>query len=226
MKKDYPEISDDLIKNVKDIDNVRPLSRVMEWIYYRIKSEDSVQIRKALDEAFDRVIKELLDNDFVKKWRSPATHIDEALRLASSRWLNWIPKKLLDLLDAEDLLPLIMGLTGESPDPDKDIYAQAAYKENIWKEDDNIRFLLYGHTHAPLQIPLDKKEDREVIYLNTGTWRNRIYKTVGLDKSPDFIELKQMTYLIFYGKDEDKDGKVPDTLSFDVWTGMKKKYYE
>jgi hypothetical protein len=119
-----------------------------------------------------------------------------------------------------------LGLTGESSDPDKDIYAQAAYKENIWKEDDNIRFLLYGHTHAPLQIPLDRKEDREVIYLNTGTWRNRIYKTIGLDKSPDFIELKQMTYLIFYGKDEDKDGKIPDTLSFDVWTGMKKKYYK
>jgi hypothetical protein len=38
-------------------------------------------------------------------------------------------------------------------------------------------------------------------------------------------KLKQMTYLIFYGKDEDMDDKVPDTLSFDVWTGLKKKYY-
>lgn len=106
LKNVYPEISDELIKNVKDIDNVRPLSRVMEWIYYRIKSEDSLQIRRALNEAFAKIIRELLDNDFVKKWRSPATHIDEALRLASSRWLNWIPKTLLDLLDAEDLLPL------------------------------------------------------------------------------------------------------------------------
>jgi len=225
LKNVYPEISDELIKNVKDIDNVRPFSRVMEWIYYRIKSEDSLQIRKVLDEVFDRVIKELLDNDFVRKWRCPTTHIDEALRLASSRWLNWIPKTLLDLLDAEDLLPLIMGMTSESPDPDKDIYAQAAYKESIWKENDNIRFLLYGHTHTPLQVPLDKKEDQEVLYLNTGTWRNRIYKTIGLDKSPDFIELKQMTYSIFYRKDEDLGGKIPNTVSFDVWTGSKKKYY-
>lgn len=221
----YRKIPDELIENLKDIDNVRPLSRVMEWIYYRIKHEDSKLIRKVLDDAFDRVIKELLDNDFVRKWRSPATRIDEALRAASSRWLSWLPKGLLDMLDAEDLLPLVMGMTDDPSDPEKDIYMQAAYQEHIWKENNEIRFVLYGHTHTPLQRPLDGEKGREVIYLNTGTWRNRIHKTVGLDKAPDFIELKQMTYSIFYRKDEDMRGKLPDTLSFDMWTGSKKKYY-
>jgi len=72
---------------------------------------------------------------------------------------------------------------------------------------------------------LDNEKGREVIYLNPGTWRNRIYKTVELDKAPDFIELKQMTYSMFYRKDEDMDGKVPNAVSFDVWTGSKKKHY-
>lgn len=224
-KEKYPEIPDELIENLKDIDNVRPLSRVMEWIYYRIKQEDSKLIRKVLDEALDRVIRELIDNDFVRRWRSPVTHIDEALRAASSRWLSWLPKSLLDMLDAEDLLPLVMGVTDESCDPEKDVYAQAAYKERIWKENNEIRFILYGHTHTPLQCPLEVERGREVFYINTGTWRNRIYKTIGLDRAPDFVEIKQMTYLIFYGKDEDTKGKSPHTLSFEMWTGFKKKCY-
>jgi len=225
MKNTYPEITHELIEKTKDIDNVRPLGRVMEWIYYRIKSEDSIQIRKALDEVFETVIKELLDNDFVKKWRSPATRLDEAIRALSSRWLSWIPKTLLDMIDAEDLLPLVTGLVGESQDPEKDIYLQAAYQERVWRENSDICFILYGHTHTPLQRPLDNERGREVIYLNTGTWRNRIYKTVELDKAPDFVELKQMTYSIFYRKDEDMNGKIPNTISFDIWTGSKKKHY-
>ncbi len=32
-------------------------------------------------------------------------------------------------------------------------------------------------------------------------------------------------HTIFYRKDEDVGGKVPNTVSFDVWTGLKKKYY-
>jgi UDP-2,3-diacylglucosamine pyrophosphatase LpxH len=225
IRADYPEVTEEMVETTKDIDNVRPLSSVMEWIYYRIKKEDHGRVREAFDEVFDRVIKELLDNKLVRQWRSPHTHIDEVLRIASSRWLSWLPKGLADLLDAEDLLPLVMGMTGGPDDPEKDIYTQAAYNESIWRENKEIQSILYGHTHKPLQHPLDGEEGHEVFYINTGTWRNRIHKTVGLDKAPDFVDLKQMTYTIFYRKDEDTNGKKPDTLSFDMWTGTKKKYY-
>jgi UDP-2,3-diacylglucosamine pyrophosphatase LpxH len=219
--KKYSQITDDFIEKTKDIDNVRPLSQVLEWIYYKIKKEDSGQIRKALDEAFDKIVKELLEIELVQKWRSPKTHWDEAIRIISSRWLKWIPKTLLDKIDAEDLLPLFLGMIGGRDD----IFINAAYQERIWKEKKEINFILYGHTHSPLQRPLDSVGDREVLYINTGTWRNRIYKTVELDKAPDFIELKQMTYSIFYRKDEDKRRKKKDTMSFDTWTGSKKKFY-
>jgi hypothetical protein len=146
-------------------------------------------------------------------------------RLTSSRWLRWIPKKLLDLLDSEDLLPLFMGMTGGPDDPEKDPYLKAAYGENIWKENEEIRFILYGHTHRPLQRAMEGEKGREIFYINTGTWRNRIQKTVELDRAPDFVDLKQMTYSIFYRKDEDMRGKKPGTVSFDVWTGTKRKVY-
>lgn len=51
-------------------------------------------------------------------------------------------------------------------------------------------------------------------------------KTVALDRVPDFIESKQMTYSIFYRRDEDLSGKKTGTVSFDVWTGVKKKYFK
>lgn len=50
----YPAVTPELIDNVKDIDYVRPVNRVMEWIYYRIKG-DSGEVRKALDDTFAEV---------------------------------------------------------------------------------------------------------------------------------------------------------------------------
>ena len=225
LRKAYPKVTKEMVESTRDIDNVRPLSAVMEWIYYRIKKEDHSQVREALDKAFDTIVKDLLDFKLVRQWRSPHTYVDEALRLISNRWLSWLPKSLLDAFDAEDLLPLLLGMTGEPEEPEKDIYTHAAYRENVWREENAIRFILYGHTHVPLQRPLDGEGGREVFYLNTGTWRNRIYKTVGLDKAHDFVELKQMTFSIFYRKDEDPEGKRPGTMSFEVWTGTKKKDY-
>lgn len=225
LRKKYPGITKELVESTKDIDNVRPLSSVMEWIYYRFKKEDHSKFREAFDEAFGRVIKELLDNKLVSQWRSPHTHIDEVLRLASSRWLSWFPKGLVDALDAEDLLPLMMGMIGGPDDPEKDPYTIAAYGERIWRENRGIQFILYGHTHMPVQRAMDGQGGREVFYINTGTWRTRIHKTIGLDKAPDFVDLKQITYTVFYRKDEDTRGKEPETLSFDIWTGTKKKHY-
>lgn len=222
LRAKYPAVTSELIESVKNIDNVRPIGRVMEWIYYRIKG-DSGEVRKALDETFDEVVRELLDIELVQQWRSPETHVDEGLRALSSRWLKWIPKRLVDRLDAEDILPLFIGMPGHSRDPNRDPYTIGAYNERIWRANRKIRYILYGHTHTPLQRPLDVLDEREILYINSGTWRPRMVKTVGLDEAPDFIGLKQMTYSIFYREDEDMHNKKPGTVNFEVWTGTKKK---
>ncbi|MBW1998664.1 MAG: hypothetical protein JRJ29_11945 [Deltaproteobacteria bacterium] len=221
----YPGVTPELIESTRDIDNVRPLGSIMEWIYYRIKRDDRGKVRKAFERVFETVVRDLLDHPLVQQWRSPRTHVDEALRLASNPWISWLPKGIVELMDIEDLLPLLVGMAGGPDSPEKDVYTQAAYNERVWKEGRSIGFILYGHTHTPVIRPLDVEGGREVFYLNTGTWRDRIYKTVGLDRAYDFVNLKQMTYTIIFREDEDTRGKEAGTLSFDVWTGTKKKHY-
>lgn len=230
LRKEYTDIAkedfDELVEHAKDIDNIRPLSKVVEWMHYRIKSEDDARVRGVLDRAFKQVVKEFLDIDFV---RNSKTYKNALLHILSNPLASWFAKGLIGLLVSENVLPVLMGMSDEPENPEKSTLAIAAYKEPIWRNDDKIQFILYGHTHAPLQMPLDIKKgakEKEVIYLNTGTWRNRIIKTMELDQPPDFIELKVMTYGIFYRRDEDTGWKEPGTVSFDVWTGAKKKVYE
>ena len=73
--------------------------------------------------------------------------------------------------------------------------------------------------------PLDVVNGRDIIYLNTGTWRGRFYRTISLDKTADFIGMKQLTYLVFYNVEEDKKDKELGTIGFESWTGNQKKAY-
>lgn len=228
LKDKYPSVSDRLVENLKDIDNVRPLENIMEWFHNQIEQESSQEVRQALDETFDRVLSDFLDIEFVQNWRSPDTYWDEFLRLISSRWLQWVPNTILGLTNTANLLPRVLpivkrlqGDTNEAVDP----YTAAAYHEPSWRQRSPIRYILYGHTHRALLRPLDVLDGREIIHLNTGTWREQIDRTIPLDESANFVKLKQMTYAVFYNKDEDKSGKEPGTVSFDMWTGHKKKYY-
>ena len=219
------ELSAGLAEQMKDMDLVRPLSSIIEWFYYRIQEEDRGGARQALKHAFREVVDEFLDLRFVQQWRAPGLLADDAMRTFSQAWLQWIPSVLIDKLDAEDMLSYFLGQTKDPERPEKDPFVQAAYSERRWKENPAVRFVLYGHTHAPLQVGLDGANSREVLYINTGTWRERIYRTVGFDKEYDFIKLKQMSYAVFYHKNEDRGGKQPGTVSCDIWTGHKSKYY-
>ena len=216
----YPEMA----ANLRDIDNVRPLSAILEWIYYRLKVSGGA--KKALDEVFDRVIKDLLDLDFVQKWRSPATKWDEVLRTLSSNWLRWLPKSIVDLIQGEDLLGMFLGVSEFLDRPEEDPLVKAAYYEQIWSADPRYNLILYGHTHAPLHLPLDVVDGkREVAYINTGTWRPRIKRTVTWDRAHDFVEYKHMTYVLCYRPEEDTRNKQTGTPSFEIWTGAKYKKY-
>ncbi len=219
------QIDPSVVESLKDIDNVRPLGGILEWIYYRIKEKDKGPVRDALNQTLSTIVEDILKIELVQKWRSPGTHWDEVLRTVSYPWLNWLPKLVLDSLQAEDLLPLFLGFTEGPPDPAQEPTCRSAYNDSIWRKDKDIRFIVNGHTHTPAQIPLDCEGEREIFYINTGTWRNRIYRTVGLDTISDFVELKQMSYAVFYGPDEDRAGKKSGTPSFEVWTGTKKKHY-
>lgn len=227
LRHKYPAISDGFITNLKEVDNVRPFNRIIEWFYYKMKQEDSDRLRDALDEAFDIVLREFLGISLVQQWRSPQTRWDELLRAASHPWMRRVVDTVTAFTNTEDLLHLLLPSVERAAYSREALekYAAAAYGEKVWRENDEVRFVVYGHTHRPVLQPLDGEGGREVLYLNTGTWRGHIYRTVPLDKSADFVKLKQMTYLCFYHAGEDRGGKEQGTVSFDVWTGHKLKYY-
>lgn len=128
----------------------------------------------------------MLEIGVVQEWRSPQTHADEVVRAAASPWLRWLPSAALSLIDGEDLLSLFGGRSST-----RDAFAEAAYgKETTWKQEEDIRYVLYGHTHEPVLHPLEVSNDREVLYINTGTWRNRILKTVPSNPNPPVLSAR------------------------------------
>jgi UDP-2,3-diacylglucosamine pyrophosphatase LpxH len=83
----------------------------------------------------------------------------------------------------------------------------------------NIQYVVYGHTHDPLEKPLrtvpSSPAPLQQVYLNTGTWRMRHWKATQDDS---FISWKNMTYVIFY-RDDERTGRKAD---FETWTGALK----
>jgi len=75
------------------------------------------------------------------------------------------------------------------------------------------RFVVAGHTHKPKVELLAPDAEGERYYVNTGTWRNRIFST---QERTGFGRLKGRTYVIFYGPGE-REGALQE--SFDYWEG-------
>lgn len=228
IKDRHPCVDEDLIEALKDVDIIRPVSRILEWLYFRVRREDDPKIRQALDETVDIVVKQFLDLQFVQTWHSDETGWDTLFRWASKGPLGWLFNQILKFTNVVSLaglfLPIIMRVADS--DEAREQYVVGAFGEAMGRENPNVRYLVYGHTHTASVHPLDGAGGRELMYVNAGTWRNRIFRTIDLDREADFVALKQMTYAVFYRADEDAGSKQEGTVSFDIWTGNKQKYYK
>lgn len=227
LRDKYPAIDDRFIDSMKEGDNVRPISGLLEWFYYSMRQTGDPQLRLALDETFDQVITEFVALPFVQQWHSDRTRLDYWLRALSGGWLRWLPPLLLRLTSTEKVLRLALPFAGQvaSSDSvvneDKDLYVRAAYDEPAWRQDPRLRYLLYGHTHTPTLHVLSGSPGRDVLYLNTGTWRSRIFRSVSFADDVAFVKLQKATYVVFFNENEQQPGPAsrPGTASFDVWTG-------
>ncbi|MBP6471287.1 MAG: metallophosphoesterase [Chloroflexi bacterium] len=227
LQAEYPVVTDDLVKAMQDIDNVRPLGRMMEWFFSKMRELNNPDILEALDKTLDTVVNHLFDVEFVQNWHNPKTHVDEVLRTLSRTPFKNIIETLTRITDANRLLPLLLPTIERTlNEGGLDDYTIGAFYEPEYREPESeTRYILYGHTHTPVLRPLDAVNGRDIIYLNTGTWRGRFYRTISLDKTADFIGMKQLTYLVFYNVEEDKKDKELGTIGFESWTGNQKKAY-
>jgi UDP-2,3-diacylglucosamine pyrophosphatase LpxH len=221
----------EVIENIEQMDNVRPASSVFEFFLSDVRNRTDEIVRNELENAFDQALKDLVDI-LKQHWQYPETLGGMIARVFSAPQLKWFCTNphLMPYVERlfERLSPYFGMVEERLTDPTKDIHTRAAYNERIWKQDNRIRYILYGHTHNPLIHPLELRNnggtigEAESVYINTGTWRNRILRTVAFDQSleesPRFVPLQQLTYVVFYREDEDP-GKAPQTTSFDMWTG-------
>jgi hypothetical protein len=61
-----------------------------------------------------------------------------------------------------------------------------------------------------------EESNKDQVYLNTGTWRTRYYKTT---EGLGFIGWKNLSYVSFFKKEERQTGEP----IFETWTGTLKK---
>jgi UDP-2,3-diacylglucosamine pyrophosphatase LpxH len=200
-------------RNFQEIENVRPLSATIEWLLYQVRQD------RRLKEIIEDTIKEVIDYfdnlDFVKSWY--ARH---------DKWTDWQDEadkiqaflfllRNFKLYRTEKLWDLAMKA--------KDYFMTddllAAAPREYFHLDPQIRYVVYGHTHDPLvsavrSVPA-APYPLEQVYLNTGTWRGRYFKSTQDDS---FIPWKNMTYVIFYQAGE-RGNPYP---VFETWTGSLK----
>ena len=216
-----PGFTDELVARLREIDNVRPVGNVIEWLLYRVQSEQDDEARGALQETINQVLDDLFNISLVEEWTNPDTYKDEVVRAFGGplhfllhhhrrpSFFGSLENKLLSVLYQK-----YSTWASRFADPQRDIYTEAAYKETVWDNGSDIRYLLYGHTHDPVIHPLRSSNGTQEVYVNTGTWRERIIRTAAFDiVPPQFVPLNQITYVVFYNAEEEA------TPSFDMWTG-------
>ena len=234
--KDFPN-KQQVIDHLEQMDNVRPTSNVFEFFLSDLSNRTNQKVKEELENALDETLNSFVDITR-QQWQYPMTLGGKMARIFSAPWLKWWRSNphLMQFSEdvSETLLPYFGMAEEKLTDPTKDPHTKAAYNEKAWKNNKSIRYILYGHTHNPLIHPLEHRNpvgsisEAEAIYINTGTWRNRITKTVAFERNfeahPHFVPLEQITYVVFYREDEDP-GKEPHLTSFDMWTGSTMKTY-
>ena len=104
---------------------------------------------------------------------------------------------------------------GAGPGPRDACCAGAALEDLNSVGTQGLRFAVYGHTHDPLQLAL--RDGPPGVYLNTGTFRQAIFRT---DDQRGFIGWDRITYLTFYDREEMTTfGRPSGSPGFESWTG-------
>lgn len=200
-------------RNLEEIENVRPLSAILEWLLYQVKKH--LRLKNAIEDAVDTIVQEFDQLRYVETWYRHHDRWrdfwDEADKVQAFLFLL----EKFKVFQFEKLMPLLEKVKLHLAKDDLLEAASSEYKHL----DADIRYVVYGHTHEPRLAAVRRSEGhaapREQVYLNTGTWRARFHRCA---EGLGFIGWKNMTYVTFYTREE--RGK--DFPAFETWTGTLK----
>ena len=193
---------DTFVKELREIDNLRPYSLAPLWISSVIQKYqlDADFVNDSIRGALRQLIRDFTSNPLVSKQHWTVIELEIASLLLKSHLTIEHLARLVQLLsltkdDMESYRNFARTLTTNDAGKDKTFYVM-------------------GHTHYPEIVPMSScTVNGQVvgqIYMNTGTWRP-LHKTGIYDNS--FISLNTMTIAGFY-KGNERMGH-----TFEYWTG-------
>lgn len=221
---EVPAITDAVLAGLREVDNLRPASAVGPWLADQMIHDLDGAARRAFDDVLRSVVRELVALDLPDALSRQAGGWQRLRTLLRRDWFGPMALASLPSLARLQLLPRAIGHRGRGA-TSMEAFARAAWQEPALRDARAARFVAYGHTHVPAVLPLGELRGEEAVYVNTGTWRDRIFPSPLRGDAKRFVQVRQLTFAAFFLPEEDARDKQPGTLSFEVWTGNKKKAY-
>ena len=204
--KERKKISDLL----KELDNIRPILDAPSWVIMVKNKCENEAVRQLIEESWERCVDEFFELSFIKEqdipfWPDSIDLLQVALHL-SSRTSKKLLEKVSELKDR--FLP--SKLEGS--------YHEKAFTEPKVRSRE-ANFVLYGHTHDQLLIPMDQEPTKEgsvqdKVYFNTGTWRKTWNKVHFDPANREFVGWHVLTYVAVFKPEEN------GPYNFEVWNGV------
>jgi len=206
---------DQLKKNFQEIDNIRPIKETLEWLLLQIK--ENTKLKQIIQDTIIEVMQGFDNLQYVKeynKWH-PFDTADAVQYL--SMGLQKI--KLFSSENLLNVLGYVLKIGGSISE--KIGSTNLIYNVVDKKHLNNIRYIIMGHTHVPLQEPLfyfnpENRNKLKAIYFNTGTWR-KTYYSYPCEEGNCFTGRRNMNYVILYTSKE-KPNKL-NLPVFETWIG-------
>lgn len=194
----------DLISELREIDNIRPLIDIPLWIHGACRRAKSPETEKQVKEVWNRLVDAFLKIKFVRKHDKPwRMDVVDALQLAL---------KISKLVSLKDMINLPLRKFYK----EKGDYINKGFNEEYVRRN-MAEFVIYGHTHHHQIVPLDQVSlpggILQKTYFNTGTWRKIHENTVFDEENQEFLSRDVMTFIAFYLKEERKSHR------FEIWNG-------
>ena len=194
----------DLIAELREIDNIRPLIDIPLWIHGACRRAKSPETEKQVKEVWNSLVDAFLKNKFVKKHDKPwRMDVVDALELGL---------KISKLFSLKDMVNLPLKKFYKK----RGDYVSKAFHEEYVRRN-MAEFVVYGHTHHHQVVPLDQVSVPSGIlqktYFNTGTWRKVHQNTLFDEENQEFLSRDVMTFIAFYLEEERQDRR------FEVWNG-------
>lgn len=192
---------------LKELDNVRPLLDAPSWVLMVADKTKNEVARRVIEQAWDVCVDAFFQVPFIKNqdkllWPDRIDLLQISLQLSS----HMSKKTLEKLTELKEKL--------FHPDPaggyDRQAFAESEVRSG------EASFVLYGHTHDSLMIPMDitPRTDGSIqdkIYFNTGTWRKTWNKTQFDSANREFIGWHVLTYVAIFKPLEN------GAYNFEVW---------